>query len=174
MTPIRPSRALTAAALAAVLLTGCASPGGRPAATPAPTSTVTPDPTPVADEPDDDDPRCDAAYGVPTAAPERLLQVRPEGWPPTPPWASLCLIESPSGLEEIGHFATDPGTKYDDVLWYYEHAFTAGHHAYVPVPGADKVFAGVLGDVSYYIQRGDGVDRFVVHWAWDGYYDYDE
>lgn len=167
---IRLPRAALAAALV-LFVAGCSTPGG---ALPTPTSTFTPDPTPVASPPDDYDPRCDAAYGVPTAAPERLLDVRPEGWPPTPSWISLCLIEGPSGLEEIGHFAFDPDKKYDDVLWYYEHAFTAGHHAYVPVPGADKVFSGVIGGVSYYIQRGEGVGRFFTHWATDGYYDYED
>lgn len=171
MTTIR--RRALAAGLLTLLLAGCASPAGGPIPTPDPTSTVTPDPTPVADEPDDYDPRCDAAYGVPTAAPERLLQVRPLGWPPTPPWASLCLIESPSEAEEIGHFATDPGTKFDDVLWYYEHAFEAGAHGYANVPG-EKILTGTLGYASYYLQQGEGFDRYFIYWAYDGEYDLED
>ena len=154
--------------LALALLVGCTS----GAAMPDPTTTLTPDPTPVASPPNDYDPRCDAGYGVPTAVPERQHKVRPSGWPVTPPFASLCRLEPVSFYEEIGSYATDPGTKFDDVLWYYEHAFSGGVHGYANVPGADKVLTGVFNGVSYVLEQ-DGFDRYRIHWAWDGEYDSD-
>jgi hypothetical protein len=156
-----PLLTLVAASLFAV--TACASP---PMPVPGPTQ------TPDSSQSDDDwdgDPRCEAAYGDPHRTLEIDHAIRPEGWPQTPPFAVLCFLEPVTSVEEVGHYATDPGTKIDDVLWYYEHAFASGVHGYAPVPGSEKVLTGVLGDASYYMQA-DGFDRYTIRWAIDGQY----
>jgi len=166
---VRPLHALAAAVLLA-LLAGCSADA---VPTPTPTPTLTPDAPDVAGDPDDGDPRCAAGYGDRHRTLESDHAIRPTGWPQTPPFAVLCILEPVSFYEEIGYYATDPGTRFDDVLWYYEHAFTTGVHGYAPVPGADKVLTGVFNGSSYYLEQ-HGFDRYRIHWAWDGEYDYEE
>jgi hypothetical protein len=166
MTPVTRAASVL---LALTLLAGCAA----GPAMPTPTPTLTPGAVGDEPEPNDGDPRCEVGYGDPHITLERDHKVRPLGWPQTPPFAVLCILEPVSFYEEVGYYATDPGTKFFDVLWYYEHAFTVGEHGYAPVPGADKVLTGVFGDVSYYIEQ-QGFDRYRIYWAWDGEYDYEE
>lgn len=171
MTGGRLPAAVILAVGALLTFTGCSGGVGMPM--PSATPTVTPDADPGTPVDADIDPRCEAGYGDPRRVLESEHEVRPLGWPQTPPFAVLCVLEPLSFYEEAGYYATDPGTKFDDVLWYYEHAFESGQHGYAPVPGADKVLTGVIGGVSYYIEQ-HGFDRYRIHWAWDGEYDYEE
>lgn len=131
--------------------------------------TVLPEP-PGEPAADDLDPRCKAQYGDPHRTLERVLRVRPTGWPRTPPEAVLCRVIRVSATEEVGCYATDPGTKIHDIFWYYDHAITAGVSGYAPVGSGQQILTGVLGDASFYIEQ-PGFDRYVVVWATDGDYD---
>lgn len=122
---------------------------------------------------DDLDPRCKAQYGDPHRALEKGLRVRPLGWPRTPPEAVLCRILRISPVEEVGCYATDPGTKIYDIHWYYDHAIsrqTRGVSGYAPIGSGQQILTGVLGDASFYIEQ-PAFDRYVIVWATDGEYD---
>lgn len=162
---IRLRRAAAPALLLTALLAGCAAPGPMPA----PDPTVTPDALPGESPEWDGDPRCEAGYGDPHRTLEIEHRVRPLGWPVTPDFAVLCILEPVSDVEEIGYYATDPGTKFDDVLWYYEHAFASGTHGYLPTSDSEKILTGVLGTASYFLES-HGFDRYTITWATDGDY----
>lgn len=163
---ILPSCRRAGVALVALLgLAGCAAPAGMPV----PDPTVSAEAAPGEPPEWDGDPRCEAGYGDPHRTLEMEHRVRPLGWPATPDFAVLCILEPVSDVEEIGYYATDPGTKHDDVLWYYEHAFASGTHGYLPTQDSEKILTGVLGGASYFLEF-NGFDRYMITWATDGDY----
>lgn len=134
--------------------------------------TVLPDPRGGPAE-NDVDPRCDAQYGDPHRALEKGLRIRPLGWPRTPPEAVLCRIVRVSATEEVGCYATDPGTKIYDIHWYYDHAIsrqTRGVSGYATIGSGQQILTGVLGDASFYIEQ-PAFNRYIIVWARDGEYD---
>lgn len=143
-------------------------PSGSPSASETP---LRERPVPSPDD-SDTDPRCAAQYGDPHRVLEKEHRVRPVGFPRTPPTAVLCRLEHVSADEEVGYYATDPGTKIFDVFWYYDHAITAGVADYAPLGGGQQILTGVVGDASFYIEQ-DVFDRYYVVWARDGNYDDD-
>lgn len=157
------------AAITALVFTLAACSSSRVPLPPTGTPTPSPDSKSAPSAEWDGDPRCEAGYGDPHRTLEKEHAVRPDGWPQTPPFAVLCILEPISSVEEVGYYATDPGTKFDDVLWYYEHAFLGGVHGYLPTPGSEKIYTGVIGGVSYFLEQ-HGFDRYTITWAIDGEY----
>ncbi|GAA3520688.1 hypothetical protein [Nocardioides daeguensis] len=119
---------------------------------------------------DEVDRRCVAQYGSTYPVPEREHRVRPTGWPRTPPQAVLCRILRISDDEEVGCYATEPGTKMFDIFWYYDHAIEVADYA--PIGNGQEILTGVLGDASFYIQQ-DVFDQYYIVWARDGAYEDD-
>jgi hypothetical protein len=139
---------------------------------PSPKPTESPLPElPTPGQPSDDDPRCQAQFGTGKPVPEQEHRVRPISWPRTPASAVLCRLVHLSINQEYGCYATDPGTKLYDILWYYDHAVTAagGVAGWVNIDGQDFL-TGVQGTASFYIGQ-DEFDQFYIVWATDGEYD---
>lgn len=137
---------------------------------PGPPTTPSPTPDTAQTAPGEQiDPRCLALYPADAAlVHEGEIGVRPLGWPAPPEFAVLCRIERISPVEARGYYAMTDYTSFDKVMWYYEHAFTAGEHGRAPTADGE-VLTGVLGDASYYIESG-GKNRFHIDWALDGDY----
>ena len=137
-----------------------------------PTKTIAIKPKPGSEQPDphtgDVDRRCVAQYGSTSPVLEKEHRVRPLGWPRTPPQAVLCRILRISPDEEVGCYATDPGTKMFDIFWYYDHAIEIADYA--PIGNGQEILTGVLGDASFYIEQ-DVFDQYYVVWARDGRYE---
>jgi hypothetical protein len=143
----------------------------KPKAKPTPSESPLPE-LPAPTTPSDEDARCKAQFGYGKRVLESEHKVRPLGWPQTQPWAVLCRLVKVSENEEYGCYATDPGTKIYDVLWYYDHAIVEpGVADYAPVPG-ELILTGVVGDSSFWIEQ-DAFDQFKIVWARDGEYEED-
>src|SRR5690606_38550873 len=91
MTGGRLPAAVILAVGALLTFTGCSGGVGMPM--PSATPTVTPDADPGTPVDADIDPRCEAGYGDPRRVLESEHEVRPLGWPQTPPFAVLCVLE---------------------------------------------------------------------------------
>lgn len=147
---------------------GHSQPSASPSASETPLREL---PSTVADDADTD-PRCQAQYGDEHRVLEREHKVRPDGFPRTPPTAVLCRLAHVSADEEVGYYATDPGTKIFDIFWYHDHEISAGVADYAPIGGGQQILTGVVGDASFYVEQ-DAFDRYYIVWARDGNYDDD-
>ncbi len=96
------------------------------------------------------------------------IRMRPDGWPAPADFGVLCLVETISEAEQVGHYATSYYTPYDWVLDYYERALTGGAHGRGDSTDGE-LLTGVLGDASFYIVE-TGTSRYAIHWAIDGDY----
>ncbi|MBN9140796.1 MAG: hypothetical protein J0H23_08215 [Micrococcales bacterium] len=167
-----PRRALAASAVLAVALalSGCDDEQRMPV--PAGTPSPTPD-SAQTEGPEQIDPRCLEVYPDDAVlAYEGYIAVRPLSWPAPPEFAALCWFEVVSEVEAIAYYATTYYTPFTWVMRHYERAFPAGQHGRAPTADGD-ILTGVLGDASYYIQS-TGTSSYLINWALDGQYDYDD